>query len=91
MPAKLTREAFISRATSLHGKKYDYSRVNYQNTSSLVEIVCPTHGSFWQRPQNHIGPQRQGCRKCGVAERGRLKTKKHAASFIADPSSFARS
>jgi hypothetical protein len=84
MPAKLTREVFITRATSLHGKKYDYNRVKYQNTSSLVEIVCPTHGSFWQRPQNHIGPQRQGCRKCGVAKRGRLKTKKHAASFIAD-------
>lgn len=58
-----TNESFKIAAKSVHGEKYDYSKVQYVKAHSKVEIVCPTHGSFLQSPQNHvIGCQ--GCPKC---------------------------
>lgn len=54
-------EGFIKRAKSVHGNKYDYSKVNYINSSTKVEIVCPKHGSFFQSPNNHY---KYGCPKC---------------------------
>ena len=59
---KLTTEEFIEKAKSVHGNKYDYSKVNYVNALTKVCIVCPTHGEFWQTPNNHL--LGQGCAKC---------------------------
>ncbi|RME07993.1 MAG: hypothetical protein D6816_06025 [Bacteroidetes bacterium] len=61
-----TSETFIEKARSIHGDKYDYSRVNYRNSSTKVEIVCPKHGSFMQAPYNHL--QKQGCPECAKEE-----------------------
>ncbi|TGE07716.1 GIY-YIG nuclease family protein [Hymenobacter fodinae] len=73
---KRTTEAdFIKRSCSLHGNKYDYSQVVYQNNSSKVLIICPEHGAFEQTPNGHLGGQ--GCRKC--AGTAKLTT----AEFIA--------
>lgn len=47
-------ERFIERARQVHGDKYDYSKVNYINSYTEVEIICSIHGSFWQKPDNHI-------------------------------------
>ena len=33
---------------------YDYSHVVYENCNVPVEIRCPTHGSFWQSPAQHL-------------------------------------
>jgi len=60
---RLTNEEFISKANTLHGNKYDYSKVEYKTTDTPVCIICPEHGEFWQTPHNHIG-QKQGCPKC---------------------------
>ena len=49
-----TREQFIERAQGVHGGRYDYSRVDYRNSTTKIEIVCLDHGSFWQWPQNHL-------------------------------------
>lgn len=56
-------EQFIEDAKRLHGDKYDYSRVKYHGNKKPVEIVCPTHGSFWQKPNSHL-TSRNGCRFC---------------------------
>ena len=64
----LTTGQFIERAKRIHGNKYDYSKVNYVNNSTKVEIICPIHGSFWQEPRNHIGSNRQGCPKCRASK-----------------------
>lgn len=45
---------FISKAKKIHGDKYDYSKVNYINSSTKVCIVCPIHGEFWIKPDNFI-------------------------------------
>ena len=56
--------AFIEKASRIHNNKYDYSKVDYKNNKTKVCIICPEHGEFWQRPDNHMG-QKQGCPKCG--------------------------
>ena len=61
MPRKKTKEEFIKEAIMVHGNKYDYSKVVYVNNNTKVEIVCPEHGSFWQRPNDHL--KKNGCPK----------------------------
>lgn len=59
----LTSEEFIKRSQETHGETYDYSKVNYVNSSTKVCIICPEHGEFWQFPSSHL--QGYGCPKCG--------------------------
>ena len=62
MLKKLTTNEFIEKAHKVHGDKYDYSKVEYINTMTKVCIICPTHGDFWQTPNNHL--KGKGCAKC---------------------------
>jgi hypothetical protein len=64
-----TKEQFIIKSIKEHGTKYDYSKVNYINSSTKVCIGCPQHGEFWQTPNSHLGGQ--GCPICNesVGER----------------------
>lgn len=57
-----TTEQFIAEAKAIHGDKYDYSKVNYLDNKTSVCIICPEHGVFWQRPNDHL--KGHGCRKC---------------------------
>lgn len=58
-----TIETFVKKAKEVHGDKYDYSKVEYKDNKTKVCIICPKHGEFWQRPDNHLSGQ--GCKKCG--------------------------
>lgn len=58
-----SRKSFTNKANKIHNNKYDYSKVNYVDSNTKVEITCPKHGSFWQRPSSHL--QGYGCRECG--------------------------
>ena len=60
---KTTKYGFIQKAIEIHGNKYDYSKIEYINTSTKVCIICPEHGEFWQTPSAHVSGQ--GCPKCG--------------------------
>ena len=77
----VTKDDFIKRAKAVHGDKYDYSQVEYVNTQIPVTIVCPIHGSFLQRPNDHM--LGRGCRKCGHIKR-REKRVKTTSQFIED-------
>lgn len=57
-----TVNEFIEKANEVHNFKYDYSKVVYQGNKIKVEIICPTHGSFWQKPNDHTCGH--GCRYC---------------------------
>ena len=59
---KLTTEKFIKKSQEIHGNKYDYSIVNYINYHTKVKIICPEHGVFEQKPDNHLNGN--GCFKC---------------------------
>ena len=55
----------MKEARALHGDKYDYSKVVYIDCYTPVEIICPIHGSFWQRPVEHLDKKRPcGCPYC---------------------------
>lgn len=70
---KLTQEEWIQKAKSIHGDKYDYSKVNYVNSKTKVEIICNIHKeSFYQLPTDHIN-KHCGCPKC---------SKSHGESII---------
>lgn len=63
MARKITTEIFIKEMKEKFPKKhYDYSKVNYINASTKIEIICPKHGSFFILPNNFR--HGQGCVKC---------------------------
>jgi hypothetical protein len=49
-----TKNDFIKEAISIHGNKYDYSKVKYYGSFVPVCIVCKKHGEFMQIPSNHL-------------------------------------
>ena len=58
-----TKEAFIKKAISIHGDKYDYSKVNYINALTKVEILCNKCKQYFScTPNNHL--HARGCPKC---------------------------
>ena len=60
----MSLEEFIKRAKEVHGNKYDYSKVDYKNCETKVEIYCKECKEyFWQTPNAHINNS-QGCPKC---------------------------
>lgn len=61
---RLTDKEFIKKARKIHGELYDYSKVEYKNTRTPVEIFCKVHGYFTQLPLHHL--QGRGCYKCNV-------------------------
>ncbi len=63
MPKKLNLQQFINKANLKHNFKYDYSEVEYINSSTKVKIICKEHGEFLQAPGAHIF--RSGCPFCG--------------------------
>lgn len=52
--ARLTTEEFIQKAREVHGDRYDYSKVEYVDSTTRVCIVCMKHGDFWQKPNIHL-------------------------------------
>ena len=66
MSKRLTTDLFIQRSKITHGEKYDYSKVEYNNSQSKVCIICPIHGEFWQVASEHI--RGCGCPICGKNE-----------------------
>lgn len=59
---RLTKDEFIAKSKEVHNNKFDYSKVVYINNNTPVEIHCHIHGSFMQRPANHMNGA--GCPKC---------------------------
>lgn len=57
---------FVKQARIIHGNKYNYSKINYQNTNTNIMIYCPEHGLFEQRPTHHLnGVGCPSCMSCG--------------------------
>lgn len=63
-PVRLkTQDKFISECVSRFGDYYDYSLVEYINSSTPVKIMCRTHGVFEQPPSWHLNSA-IGCPHC---------------------------
>lgn len=57
-----TTEQFINEANKIHGNKYNYSQTEYFGCFANIKIICPKHGVFEQKPNNHL--RGGGCPKC---------------------------
>jgi len=68
MPAKLTTNQFIAKAKKVHGDRYDYSKVKYENSLKRVNVYCPEHGLFEALPKSHL--KGSGCPECGRLRMG---------------------
>lgn len=66
-----TKEEFIKKSKKFHKDKYDYSRINFINMTTHVDIICPIHGAFSQTPKNHLNC---GCIQCGIDKLSYNKT-----------------
>jgi hypothetical protein len=56
------KDKFTQQARSVHGDKYDYSKVVYVKAIEKVIIICPKHGEFMQEPTSHLSGH--GCPTC---------------------------
>ena len=59
--AKAAKE-FARKSNKIHKTKYDYSNVEYIEAKTNVDIICPEHGEFPQRPRDHLSGN--GCPQC---------------------------
>ena len=70
------KKIFIEKAKNKHGSKYDYSNVDYINSSTKINIKCIKHNFiFQQAPRDHISGS--GCKKCGIEERCKKRMISH--------------
>lgn len=58
------KKEFEAKARKMHGNKYDYSLVDYDNATTKVRIICPSHGEFLQEPSCHLNGN--GCNLCAL-------------------------
>lgn len=77
---RLSIDSFIDRSSILHKNFYDYSKVKYKGYETPVEIICPTHGSFFQKPHNHLSGK--GCGLCGRLKTIKQNFKTHESFII---------
>jgi very-short-patch-repair endonuclease len=75
-----TKEIFIERAKKIHGENFNYSKVNYINSQTNIEIICNTcNNEFKSLPNNHL--RGGGCMTCAKKKNG-LKKRKLVDKFI---------
>tara|TARA_R100000655_G_scaffold110133_1_gene168111 strand:+ start:22671 stop:23645 length:975 start_codon:yes stop_codon:yes gene_type:complete len=59
---RLSFSEFMEKATEVHGDRYDYSKVEYNNRDSKIIVKCPDHGEFQVRLAGHL--KGVGCGFC---------------------------
>lgn len=68
-PIRVTTAQFIEKAVRIHNNRYDYSKVDYKSAKEKITIICKEHGSFSQKPNDHLS--NHGCPTCGGIESNR--------------------
>ena len=63
---KLDNDKFIEKANEIHGNKYNYSKIKYNNYKSILIIICDIHGEFLQKAGDHLSG-------CGCIECSKIK------------------
>ena len=80
---RLSTSYIVNKCKKFYGEKYDYSKIEYKGDNAkkeVVEIVCPTHGSFFKCVDN-INKRDCGCPKCA-------KEKKRSNDIISIANKF---
>lgn len=64
---RMTKEIFIHKSRKIHGDKYIYDNVIYgENNKTKINIICPKHGIFNTKPNNHL--MGYGCPTCSSSK-----------------------
>lgn len=71
---RLSKQEVFQRFKNTHGDKYSYYFVEYTTQDDKVDIICPKHGIFPQRPPDHW--RGDGCRWCGYERLASKETNK---------------
>ena len=58
----MTFEDFRAKAIDIHDNLYSYDEVIWVSRNAHIQIKCPEHGLFRQRPSDHLSGN--GCSKC---------------------------
>lgn len=74
-----TTDSFITKAKSVHGNKYIYSKTQYIKSSLKVTITCKAHGDFNQEAASHI--RGYGCPTCARVNVG-IKNAMRFSDFL---------
>lgn len=53
---------FLTKSAKNHADTYDYTKVNYVDATTKVDIICKEHGVFRQTPNKHLSGR--GCPVC---------------------------
>lgn len=59
---KTPLDKWIEDCKKVHGDKYDYSKSVYKGSNEIIEVICPTHGSFFPTAYNH--KKGSNCNSC---------------------------
>ena len=71
---------FTNQAIEIHGNKYDYSKVDYKNSNTKVNIICNScEQEFLQVSSSHLSGA--GCRGCCV-RLGGIKKRINTEDYI---------
>lgn len=73
--SRLSVEKFITNATKVHGRRYNYDRVTIMSNRDDVTIGCPEHGYYQQPARSHLAGH--GCPKCAL-----VRTRNSLETFI---------
>ena len=57
-------QSFTKKASNIHGRRFEYLGP-YKNQNTPIEIQCPVHGAFKQKPVDHLKSS-FGCPKCAL-------------------------
>lgn len=60
-------KSFILKSKKIHGNKYDYYKSKFIGVTNQITIICPIHGEFTQRAQEHLNGH--GCLQCAIEQR----------------------
>ena len=78
--SRMSAEKFISRCVEMHGDKYNLSKVLYSGMAKKIEVICPSHGSFFPTAGNFVGLG-SGCPDCGRKAAG-LKSRESLEHYV---------
>ena len=76
----ITTEEYIEKCMSVHGDRYDYSKVNYIGAKEDVIIVCKIHGDFKKDAGKHSSGA--NCPECSEIEKKLNRVKRESIRFI---------
>lgn len=74
---KKRRIGFEKVANKKYNFKFDYSKMDFVDYETPIEIGCPEHGWIWITPKEHLSGE--GCNKCALD-----KSKQRWDSFLID-------